>query len=96
MNSRQRKYLKGLAHKLKPVVYIGKGGVSAEILKATHTALDDHELIKIKFIDNKERKRALTDKICRQTSSHLAGMIGHIAILYRASRNPAKHKIKLP
>ena len=96
MNSRQRKYLRGLAHKLKPVIYIGKGGVSSEIIKAADIALDDHELIKLKFIENKNQKKALTDKLCRETSSDLAGIIGHMAILYRPSRISGKRKIKLP
>ncbi len=96
MNSQQRKYLRGLAHKIKPVVYIGKGGVSSEILETTDTALDDHELIKIKFIDNKDQKKAMAEVICRKTGSDLAGIIGHMAILYRPSRKPGKRKINLP
>ena len=96
MTSRQRKYLRSLAHKLKPVIYVGKSGVSADIVKATNIALDDHELIKVKFIDNKEKKQMFTDAICRETSADLAGMIGHVAILYRPSRTPGKRRIKLP
>ena len=96
MTAQQRKYLRSLAHKLKPVIYVGKGGVSADILKATETALDDHELIKIKFVEYKEQRKGLADMICRKTSSHLAGMIGHMAIVYRPSRNPKKRRIKLP
>ncbi len=96
MTSGQRKYLKSLAHKLKPVIFIGKGGVSAEILKATETALDDHELIKIKFIENKARKKALAERICQETSSDLAGIIGHVAIIYRPSRDSKKRRINIP
>ena len=96
MTARQRKYLRSLAHKLKPVIYIGKDGVSADVLKVTATALDDHELIKIKFVEYKARRKALADMICRETSSHLAGMIGHMAIVYRPSLHPDKRRIKLP
>ena len=96
MNSHQRKYLKGLAHHLKPAVLIGKGGITPEVLQTTEAALDAHELIKIKFIDHKEDKKELTEAICRKTSAEQAGIIGHTAILYRASRQPLKQKIKLP
>ncbi len=96
MTGRQRKYLRGLAHTLKPVIYIGKGGVSADILKATESALDDHELIKIKFVENKAQKKKLAGLICKETSSDLAGMIGHVAIVYRPSRHANKRKIALP
>lgn len=96
MNSHQRKYLRGLAHKLKPAVFIGKSGITPEVLQTTEAALDAHELIKIKFIDHKENKKGLTATICRETSAEQAGIIGHMAILYRAARKPLKQKIVLP
>lgn len=96
MNSQQRKYLKGLAHPLKPVVSIGKAGLSTELVEAANLALEDHELIKLKFNDHKDQKNALADAICRKTTSQLVGLIGHVAILYRPARNPDKRKIKLP
>jgi RNA-binding protein len=96
MNSQQRQYLKGLAHPLKPVVFVGKAGLSAELAEAANLALEDHELIKLKFNDHKDQKDALADAICRQTASQLVGLIGHVAILYRPARNPDKRKIQLP
>ncbi len=44
-----RKYLRGLAHNLKPVVHIGKAGLAPSVLTAIDEALDHHELIKIRF-----------------------------------------------
>jgi RNA-binding protein len=96
MNSQQRQYLKGLAHPLKPVVFVGKAGLSTELAEAANLALEDHELIKLKFNDHKDRKNVLADAICRQTASQLVGLIGHVAILYRPARNPDKRKIQLP
>jgi RNA-binding protein len=96
VTSSQRKYLRGLAHKLKPAIYVGKEGVSADILKATATALDAHELIKIRFVENKTRKKELAAMICKETSSNLAGMVGHVAIVYRPSRHAKKRKLNLP
>jgi RNA-binding protein len=96
MNSRQRKYLRSRAHRLKPVVFVGKGGASPEIVKAADLALEDHELIKIKFNDHKGRKAALAEDICRLTAAHLVGIIGHVAIVYRPARDPAKRAVTLP
>jgi RNA-binding protein len=61
-------------------------------------ALDAAELIKIKFSDHKEKelKTALIDEIASATHSHVAGMVGHVAILFRQHPDPAKRKIKLP
>ncbi len=86
----QRKYLRGLAHDLKPVIQIGKHGVTPEVIRQIDLALTDHELIKIRFNEFKDEKVELSAEIERQTQSELAGMIGHMAIFYR--ENPEKEK----
>ncbi len=53
LTTKQKKYLRGRAHDLKPIVYIGQQGMSDAVLKDANRALDDHELIKIRFIDYK-------------------------------------------
>ena len=91
----QRKYLRGLAHKLKPVVYIGKQGLIPSVILAVDEALDAHELIKLRFIDFKEKdqKEDISAKIEKETSSECVGIIGHQSIFYREHRNPKKRKI---
>ncbi len=53
----QKKHLKGLAHGLKPVVQIGKEGITEGIIRAVDEGLFRHELIKIKFTTSRSRKR---------------------------------------
>ncbi len=91
-----RKYLKSLAHHLKPVVHIGKGGVTNAVIQTVSEALGAHELIKIRFIEHKKNKRPLSDEIAQKTKSHGVGMIGHIAIFYRQHPDAKKRKICLP
>lgn len=91
----QRKYLRGLAHGMKPVVFVGKQGVALNIISAVEEALNAHELIKLRFLDFKEKsqKEELSAQIERETSSECVGMIGHQAIFYRQHKNPKKRKI---
>lgn len=98
MNSSQRKYLRGLAHGLKPVVFVGQKGITLALGKAINEALDTHELIKIKFVEFKEKahKTAIAERIETDTGAVMAGLIGHTAIFYRAHRDPEKRKILLP
>ena len=98
IDSTQAKYLLGMAHGLKPVVFIGQKGLTDALVRSTENAFDDHELIKIKFIDYKEKKQKteIAKALEAQTGSHLAGMIGHIAILYRQHPDPEKRRIVLP
>lgn len=91
----QRKYLRGLAHSLRPVVMVGRQGVSPELLKAVDEALDSHELIKIKFVEFKEERKGLAREIAAGTQSELAGLIGNVAILYRRHPQEDRRKITL-
>jgi RNA-binding protein len=94
----QRKYLRGIAHGLKPVVLIGQKGLTAEVLRSAETALDDHELIKVKFNEFKEKdqKEEIIGRLERETGCERVGLIGHTAIFYRQQKNPEKRKISLP
>ena len=96
LSSSQRRKLKSLAHHLEPVVMVGQKGFTENLAKAVDKALDDHELIKIRFVDFKDEKRELTDEIVKSTESNLVGIIGNIAILYRENPDfPSKQRIKL-
>ena len=94
----QKKYLKGLAHGMKPTVFVGQKGILPSVVKAVDESLDKHELIKIKFIEFKEKsqKEEIIDVLERKTASDRVGMIGHIAILYRRQKDSEKRKIELP
>ena len=98
LTSTQAKYLRGIAHGLKPVVFIGQKGLTDALIRSTQEAFDSHELIKIKFIDFKEKKQKteIARTLGERTGSHLAGMVGHIAIFYRQHPEAEKRKIMLP
>ena len=91
----QRKYLRGIAHRLRPSVLIGYEGISASIMKTINKALDDRELIKVKFNKFKEEKEAYCINIESTTKSEMVGLIGNVAIFYREQSDPEKRKIKL-
>ena len=96
LSSHQRKFLKGKAHNLEPVVLVGKNGISDNLIKMTDNALNDHELIKIKFVELKDRKKILFEEIVEKTGGHPVGMIGNVAILFRQNSDEKKRKIDLP
>ena len=94
----QRKYLRGLAHGLNPAAFVGQKGLTDALVTEVNEGLEAAELIKVKFVDYKEKstKTALAEEIARRTDSHLAGLIGHVAIYYREHRDPEKRNIKIP
>ncbi|MBS0012629.1 MAG: YhbY family RNA-binding protein [Desulfobacterales bacterium] len=94
----QKTWLRGRAHDIKPVVFIGQKGLSPAVIEAAGEALDTHELIKVKFQDfkDKEQKQTIAQAISEQTGSELVGMIGHMAIFFRQHPEPEKQKFQLP
>ncbi len=94
----QKKYLRGLAHDLKPSAYVGQKGLTLGFLDEVDVALDASELIKVKFVDFKEKevKKELAKEIANSVNCEMAGIIGHVAIYYRQNKDTKKRKIKLP
>lgn len=96
LTSSQRKYLRSLAHHLEPLILAGKQGLTDMLVRATAEALDDHELIKMRFNGHKEEKRTIAEEIARRTGAQIVGSAGHIFILYRQQPDKEKRKIELP
>lgn len=96
LTSSQRKFLRGEAHHLDPIVLIGKSGVTESLIGAAASALEAHELLKVRFNDFKDQKQDLAREIEEKTGSELCGMIGHVAIFFRQNPDPDKRKIVLP
>jgi RNA-binding protein len=95
LTSKQRQFLRGLAHPLSPVVRIGKGRLTDAIVAETKKALDAHELIKVRIeVEEGAERRVLADQLATASDAHVAGTVGKVAILYRAREE--KPRIKLP
>lgn len=94
----QKKYLRGLAHNLNPAAVVGQKGITETLLEEIDRSLKATELIKVKFNDYKEKdlKNSLTEEIAKATNSHIAGMVGHVVILYRQNSDVKKQQITLP
>ena len=91
----QRKHLRRLGHDRNPIVLIGQGGLSPNVVAEMDRALTDHELVKVRARvgDRGERDRILDD-LAEATRSELVQRIGHVALYYR--RNPDRPGILLP
>ena len=93
LTNAQRQYLRRLAHDLKPLVQIGKHGLTNQALAMIDRTLDAHELIKVKFLDFQDEKQELSETIAEQLNTVLIGIVGNIATFYREQRDPDKRKI---
>jgi RNA-binding protein len=94
VTDKQKRYLKGLAHSIKPVVMVGNSGLTDAVLAEIENALEHHELIKVR-VSGQERadRKAMLEQIATQTGADLVQVIGHIGGFYRPAKEPS---IQLP
>jgi RNA-binding protein len=92
----QRKHLRGVAHAYKPIVQIGKEGLSENVFGAIDAALESHELIKVKMAAERDQREQFVPVIEERLDCECVGTVGRMAILYRQQSDPEKRKIQLP
>ena len=96
LTSSQRRYLRGQGSLIRPHIHIGKNGLAEQVISAIDEALDDHELIKVRFLEFKQEKKELSADIEKICNCEMVGMIGHVAVFFRRHDDPDKRKISLP
>ena len=96
LTTKQRAHLRSLAHRLRPVIHVGKEGVTETSAAAVEAAFNTRELLKVKVLEGapegaKESGEALAARI---RGAHLIQVIGRTVVLYRS--HPERPEIKLP
>jgi RNA-binding protein len=85
LTPRQRSHLKGRAHALEPVVFIGQAGLSDSVVTELERALTAHGLIKVKLAGaGREDREALTQGICERTGAFAVQTVGRVLVIWRA------------
>ena len=93
MTGKQRRYLRAIAHSIKPVLNLGKQGLSKQIKKEIKAQLMDHELIKIKVLDACPlTKKECAENLSIDTEVEVVQIIGKTLLLF--CQNPDAPKIK--
>ena len=95
LTSAQTRFLRGQAHGLKAMLQVGGKGLTNALVNEVDSALEHHELIKVKVGgDDREARDALIGELASRTGAALVQRIGHTAILYRPSKD--KRHIVMP
>jgi RNA-binding protein len=88
LSNREVRALKARAQLLKPMLKVGKDGLSPAFVKAADDALAHHELVKVKFDEFKEQRKDLTRKLAESVSANLIMQVGHVIVLFRRKAKP--------
>lgn len=95
LTGKQKRFLRALAHDKKPVVQLGKEGLTEAVRKAVDQSLETHELIKVKVASAGDLDLSeLGQRLAEGTRSSLCDVIGRTLLLYR--RRTKKPTIVLP
>ncbi len=84
-----KKHLRRLGHKLKPVVIIASKGLTNAVNVEIDRALRDHELIKVKIsTGDRVAKKILSEQICRSQNAESIQATGNILLIFRRAIKP--------
>ena len=97
LTGKQRSYLKGLANGIDAVVFIGREGLTQNIIKEMDNYLEAHELVKVKIqegceLDPKETANSLMEPL----EAEFVQAIGRKFPRYRRAKDKEKRQIVLP
>jgi RNA-binding protein len=91
----QKRYLRGLAHDLKPVILMGGKGLTDALIAELDLALERHELLKVKVAaGDRDTRDAWIEQLVQRSGAALIQRVGNMATLYRPSSD--KPQIVLP
>ena len=86
LTSKQRAFLRSKATAFEPILQVGKGGVSENMLILVEKALDARELIKVHVLENCEyTAREAADGIAEAVGADVVQVIGRKIVLFRIS-----------
>lgn len=95
LSSSQRRYLRGLAHPLHPLVMIGEKGYTDAVRKELEGALLAHELVKVRIsAPDRESRDQWGQALLQDAGAELVQKIGHVYTLYRP--HPDQPRLALP
>ena len=95
ITSKQRSYLRSLAHSIDPAVYIGKAGVTDNVIKEIDQCLEARELVKIKLQEGAELDaKTVANELAPGLRAEFVQAIGRKFTLYRESKE--NKQIELP
>lgn len=95
ITSKQRSFLKSLAHNIDPAVYIGKAGVTENVVKEIDMCLEARELVKVKLQEGCDlTPKDVANDVVARLGAEFVQAIGRKFTLYRQSKE--NKQIELP
>ena len=77
--------LRGEAMRLKPMLKIGKNGLSESVLKELRRLLEHHKLVKLRLeLGDRLERKAFAEQLAADAQSEFIGLTGRSLVLFKA------------
>ncbi len=84
LTNNQKKYLRGIAHGLNPMIMIGANGVTESLMAELESTLAHHEILKIKIASaDRDERKEIIEHLLKESGALLVQTIGKICVIYR-------------
>lgn len=91
ITARQRSYLKSLANPMKPLVHIGKDGITDAVLAQIDEILKAHEMVKVAILDTAMiNAREAAIEVCESVRAEFVQAIGNRFTVYKKNHEDPK------
>lgn len=92
LTSKQRSYLRALGNEMEPILIVGKGGVTDNVVEQLDEALTARELVKVRVLPHTEYDmKEIGETLSRETVSEIVQIVGRNILYYRT---PPKNSLK--
>ncbi|WP_341784146.1 ribosome assembly RNA-binding protein YhbY [Lactococcus formosensis subsp. formosensis] len=93
LTGKQKRYLRSLAVNIRPIVQIGKSGLSNEILTSIRHAADARELIKVNILQNSDETAKDVAAMIDEMGLNVVQIIGRNVVVFKVSDRKENREI---
>ena len=91
LSESQKKKLRGLGHRLKPVVTIGSGGLTASVLEEFIRSINHHELMKARVsVGDRDERDRLIEQLSKESDAQLLQRVGNVGLFLKLRKKDSK------
>ena len=95
LTGKQKRFLRAMGNEMEPILLVGKGGISDNLLIQAQDTLEARELIKGRVLPNSlEAPKEIAEALAAKVEGELVQVVGRNFLIYRASER--KPVIVLP
>lgn len=97
LTNKERNFLRGLGNEMNPIVIVGKGGLSDNIVAQLDEALTARELVKCRVLPHTEYEPyEIAEALALRTNSEVVQVVGRNMLIYRRPPLGQTSKLEWP